>query len=475
MKADKAEKGKEEAGKPEPYYHSVRLAEARCTGCTHCVRECPTEAIRVRFGKAWVNAVRCVDCGTCIRVCPTHAKYAQTDTLEALKRFRYNVAVPASSFAGQFKTSLPLDRVLSGFIYLGFDEVFEAALGGEIIALAIRAYLRQGERVRPAISSLCPAVVRLIQVRFPSLVAHIIPLEAPMDAAGKAVKLSRSRALGMEPQEVGVFFITGCPAKVTAVKQPVATRYVAVDGAIGIGDAYNRIIKNIDKIPTIPGIARASGPGLSWGAAGGENTNLGGGKRLAVDGVTNVLRVLELLEDDELGDYDYLELRACTGGCVGGPLTVEEPFIAKYRIEELRESRGDQLGIAESRAPDLPYEELQALVAAGEFHLKAPVEPRSILQLGGTISETIARMKELETLLAGLPGIDCGSCGAPTCRALAEDVVLGTAQITDCTFKLRDRLEGLAREMSRLSGQLPHTLKTQQPKGETDGPKEGSG
>jgi ferredoxin len=275
------------------YYHSVRLNAGLCNGCTHCVRECPTEAIRVRFGKARINPLRCVDCGACIRVCPTHAKYARTDTLDELKHFHYNVAVPASSFAGQFKTSVPLDRIFSGLLLLGFDEVFEAALGGEVIALSIREYFRGPGRVRPAISSLCPAVVRLIQVRFPSLVSNIIPIEAPMDAAGKIVKLSRSRALGIPPEEIGVFFITGCPAKVTAVKQPVASPVTWVDGAISIADVYNRVMKNIEKTPEVPGIARASGSGLSWGAAGGENNNLGRGLRMAADGLNNVVRVLE--------------------------------------------------------------------------------------------------------------------------------------------------------------------------------------
>lgn len=446
------------------YYHSVRLNAGLCNGCTHCVRECPTEAIRVRFGKARINPLRCIDCGACIRVCPTHAKYALTDTLDELKRFRYNVAVPASSFAGQFKTSVPLDRVLSGLLLLGFDEVFEAALGGEIVTLAIRDYFAKSGRIRPAISSLCPAVVRLIQVRFPSLVGNIIPIEAPMDAAGKVVKLSRSRALGIPPEEIGVFFITGCPAKVTAVKQPVAAPVTWVDGAISIADVYNRVMKNIEKTPEVPGIARASGSGLSWGAAGGENSNLGRGFRMAADGINNVVRVLELLESEELDDYEYLELRACRGGCVGGALTVEEPFVAKHRIEELRETRGDKLGIAEGRPPDLAFDEITNMVEGGQFTLKAPVEPRPMLQLGTNIAETITRMKELEQFLGVLPGIDCGSCGAPTCRAFAEDVVLGRAQVTDCVFKLRERLEGLAREMTDLSGQLPHTLKTQERK-----------
>jgi len=456
------------------YYHSVRLAAARCNGCTHCVRECPTEAIRVRFGKARIDPLRCVDCGTCMRVCPTRAKYAQTDPLDAIAPFRYKVAVPSSAFLAQFKPSVSLDRVLSGLIALGFDEVFEAALGSEIITVAIREYLNDPSRKRPSISSLCPAVVRLIQVRFPSLVDYIIPIEAPIDAAARVVKKSRSRSLGIPEEEIGVFFISACPAKVTAVKQPVATRATYVDGAISIADVYNRLMKTLDKVTEIPGIARASGLGLGWGAVGGENKHLGLGKRLAADGVTNVLRVLELVEDEELDGYDYLELRACTGGCVGGALTVAEPFVAEHRIAELRADRGEKLAIEQNREADLQYGEIMDLIKAGEFKLKSAVLPRNTLQLGTDLTETIARMKELEELLPQLPGIDCGTCGAPTCRAFAEDVVLGKTQVTDCTFKLRERIQDLASEMGELSAQLPPTLKNDRSK-DTDGTDEDSG
>jgi iron only hydrogenase large subunit-like protein len=444
------------------YYHSVRLAEERCIACTHCVRECPTEAIRVRSGKAEINPVRCIDCGVCIRVCPTDAKYAQTDPLEAIHRFNYKVAVPASAFAGQFKTSIPPDKILSGLLSLGFDEIYEGALGGEIVTLATRRYLENEKYVKPVISSLCPAVVRLIQVRFPSLLNHIIPVEAPMDAAARVVKASRSRALGVPPEEIGVFFITPCSAKVTAVKQPLATPGSAIDGAIAISDVYNRIMGSLDKVEVIPGIARASGLALGWGAAGGENTLIGKGRRLAVDGVANVVRVLELMESDEYHHgYDYLELRACTGGCVGGPLTVEDPFVAKNRIDELRTTRSEKFGIEENRPPDLTFDEINALIDAGEFNLKMTPGPRPTLTLGTDITETIALMKKLEAVFASLPGIDCGSCGAPTCRAFAEDVVLGKAHITDCTFKLRQRIQELAKQMGTLSEQLPPTLKNQ--------------
>ncbi len=460
--ASRAVAMKEEDTKIAEYYHSVRLAEERCIACTHCVRECPTEAIRVRGGKAEINPVRCIDCGVCISICPTQAKYAQTDPLDAIKRFKYTVAVPSSAFAGQFKTSIPLDKVLSGFIYLGFDEVYEAALGGEIVTLATRNYLKDESHPKPVISSLCPAIVRLILVRFPSLLAHIIPIEAPMDAAARVIKESRSRHLGIPPEEIGVFFITPCSAKATAVKQPEAARNTHVDGAIAISDVYNLIMSNLEKIKVVPGVARASGLSLGWGAAGGENTLIGKGRRLAVDGIANVVRVLELVESDEYHHgYDYLELRACTGGCVGGPLTVEDPFVAKNRIDELRAARSEKFGIEEGRPPDLTYEEITELIEGGAFDLKTPLRPRPTLQLGTDISETISLMNKLESIVASLPAIDCGSCGAPTCRAFAEDVVLGKSQITDCTFKLRERLQELAREMGSLSEELPPTLKNQ--------------
>jgi iron only hydrogenase large subunit-like protein len=455
---DMAEKSKAE---PRSYYHSVRLAADRCIGCTHCVRECPTEAIRVHYGKARINPLRCVDCGECIRVCPTDAKYAQTDTLDELKRFKYNVAIPASAFSGQFKTSIPLDKVFSGLIRLGFDEVYEGALGGEITTLALREYLKDENRVKPTISSLCPAVVRLIQVRFPSLVNHLVPVEAPMDAAARVVKISRSRNLGIPPEEIGAFFITPCPAKVTAIKQPEAARDNFMDGALAVSDIYNRVMSNLEKTEVIPGIARASGLGIGWGAAGGENRLLGQGRRLAVDGVDNVVRVLELIESDEYHHgYDYLELRACTGGCVGGPLTTQEPFVAKHRIDMLISETGEEFGIAEGRPPDLPYDEILEMVRRHQFHLKSPVQPRPTLGLGTDIAETIARMKELEKIITTLPGIDCGSCGAPTCRAFAEDVVLNKAHVTDCTFKMREQLQRLAKEMSNLAELLPPTLNT---------------
>ena len=63
----------------DKFYHSVRLDESLCKGCINCIKRCPTEAIRVRGGKASINNKFCIDCGECIRVCPHHAKLATYD------------------------------------------------------------------------------------------------------------------------------------------------------------------------------------------------------------------------------------------------------------------------------------------------------------------------------------------------------------------------------------------------------------
>ena len=86
----------------DKFYHSVRLDEALCKGCINCIKRCPTEAIRVRGGKASINNKFCIDCGECIRVCPHHAKHATYDKLDVMRQYEYTVALPAPSLYSQF-------------------------------------------------------------------------------------------------------------------------------------------------------------------------------------------------------------------------------------------------------------------------------------------------------------------------------------------------------------------------------------
>ena len=76
----------------DTYRHSVLLDREKCKGCTHCLKHCPTEAIRIREGHAVIDSSRCIDCGECIRVCPYKAKKAVYDKLSEISRFKWKIA-----------------------------------------------------------------------------------------------------------------------------------------------------------------------------------------------------------------------------------------------------------------------------------------------------------------------------------------------------------------------------------------------
>ena len=316
------------------YFHSVTLDEEKCRGCTNCIKRCPTEAIRVRKSKARIINERCIDCGECIRVCPYHAKNAITDPLESINTFKYKVVIPAPSLYGQFEIAFSRNHILNALKAVGFDEVYEVARAAEIVSNATKELIAKGGLKKPLISSACPAVVRLIQVRFPDLIENIVKLWSPMELAAGIVKKNISSKKGIPEEDIGVFFITPCAAKVTSVKAPYEKESSFVDGVISIKDIYLKLLSSMEKLKEFNAMEQAGHEGIGWANPGGESFALGSERFLAVDGIHNVITIFEEVENDRLGDIDFIEALACTGGCLGGPLTVENPYVAKTRLKK---------------------------------------------------------------------------------------------------------------------------------------------
>lgn len=437
-------------------FHSVRLISNRCQGCVNCTKRCPTEAIRIRGGKARITESRCIDCGECIRCCPSHAKTAVTDSLADLEKFRYNIALPAPSLYAQFSLDRSIESILCGFLNIGFDEVFEVAQGAEIVSLAIRDYLKRNDIPRPAISSACPATVRLIQVKYPELIDHLIPIDAPVEVAARIIRAEAAKDVGLEPDEIGVWFITPCPAKMTAVNQPLGSEKSNLTGAIGISKLYSALLKSLPKEDSDPRCKRASWIGVGWAVTGGEATAVEAANCLIVDEIHNVNELLEQISMGKLHGIQYVEALACSGGCIGGPLTVENKFVAEHRMKwrtklmQAEDASKGQQPRQGYRASELGMDERRA------------IEPRPILRLDDDIFKAMYKIDIMEKTLANLPGLDCGSCGSPNCKALAEDIAQGLATETDCVFKLRERVRDLAQEMVNLSTKLPPSLDKKQ-------------
>ncbi len=414
------------------FYHSVRLDTEKCQGCTNCIKRCPTGAIRVREGKAHIIKERCIDCGECINVCPHHAKYAEHDSIEKISEFKYKIAMPAPALYGQFNHLDDVDYILTALKKLGFDDVVEVAKGAELVSDATRKLFEKGELKKPVISSACPAVVRLIRVNFPNLIEHVVPLDSPMEIAAIIAREKAKKATGLKDEDIGVFFITPCPAKLTAIKAPVCLEKSNVNGAIAIKDIYTALLHEMNHLDPdeVESIRSCGLIGVGWASSGGEANSLLKDACLNADGIENVIKILNEVEDEKLEDIEFIELNACTGGCVGGSLTYENPYVAKARIKRLRKYLPVSCNHLENgEVPQYMYWH-KSLVAT------------DVMKLADNVIEAMEKMAQKNEILSSLPGLDCGTCGAPSCAALADDIVRGFASPTDCIFNLRSELSG---------------------------------
>ncbi|MEE0761519.1 MAG: [Fe-Fe] hydrogenase large subunit C-terminal domain-containing protein [Acutalibacteraceae bacterium] len=421
------------------YFHSVVLEEDKCCGCTNCIKRCPTEAIRVRDGKAHIITERCIDCGECIRVCPHHAKKARSDSIEEIEKFKYKIAIPAPALFGQFNNLDDIDIVLNGLLKLGFDSVYEVSRGAELVSQATRQLIRENKLKHPIISSACPAVVRLIKQRFPDLCENVMPMKAPMEVSAMLAKKYAMEETGLPMEDIGAFFITPCPAKVTEINRPMdVNKRSYCDGAIAISKIYPKLTSAMDKLTSIEPLANSGVIGVGWATSGGESAAMLGDRYLAADGIENVIRVLEELEDERIRNVDFVELNACTGGCVGGVLTVENPYVAQARIHTLRKYLPVSQNHLKDGVPD-------------KMMWDKPLEyDENVLSLDKDINKAMEMMEQIEKIEASLPGLDCGSCGAPSCHAMAEDIVKGSAKETECIFKLREQIQQVYRDLMQM-------------------------
>ena len=424
------------------YNHSVTLDLDKCKGCTNCLKRCPTEAIRIRNGHAVIRAERCIDCGECIRLCPYQAKKAVCDSLADFKDYKWKIALPAPALYGQFDHLDDLDYIVSGLLECGFDDVFEVARAAELVSAYTREYLHREDIPKPVISSACPVVVRLISVRFPYLLDNVLPILAPVELAAR---MAKHEAIQKHPElreeDICALFISPCPAKVSYQRNPLGTGKSALDGVLGINEIYFKLVGAMKDIGEPKRASETGLIGLSWAGTGGESAALLNDKYLAADGIENVIKVRDEIEKENFAGLEFIELNSCNGGCVGGTLTVENPYIAKARLQNLRR----YLPVSQSvLASDIPAEARERML------WDADVKYLPVMQLDTDRATAMRKMQKIQTISKGFSHLDCGSCGAPTCNALAEDIVRGEASEEDCIIEMRRQINEIYRTMGRM-------------------------
>ena len=413
------------------YNHSVSLNPEKCCGCTHCLKHCPTEAIRIRDRRAVIDTSRCIDCGECIRVCPHQAKKAVYDKLGDIPKDMFKIALPAPSLFGQFDNLDDIDYVLQGLLDIGFDDVFEVARAAEIVSDYTRRVIDKLKK--PVISSACPVIARLLSLRYPLLSDNLLNILPPVEIAAKMAKEEARKAHPeLDEKKICTVFVSPCPAKVSYVKNRESGMESYVDYVVSMSDIYFELL-NVMKAGAPVGIpvSRTGMIGLSWASTGGEATAIFNEKYLAADGIENVVRVLEEIDNGSFSELEFVELNACPGGCVGGVMAVVNPYIAKARLQNLRR----YLPVSENHAEEgegIPKE----LEEKAIFDYSSP-------SIGINRADSLRILLESEELKKQLPGIDCGSCGSPTCAAFARDVARGNVDFSECVVFMREALKNL--------------------------------
>jgi anti-sigma regulatory factor (Ser/Thr protein kinase)/ferredoxin len=356
-------------------HNSLHVNAERCCECLDCLKICPTKAMRVRYGRPQILRHLCIDCTACIAVCKTGALTVEgADNVLSSPEDKLLIAPP--SFLVQFGVDVSPERVLEALRELGFKEI-RTTEGWEIVLHeAVIEYAKEEATVKPVISPVCPAIVNLIEMRFPSLIGNLAPYLSPVEAAQNDLK---------DQQAV---MVVACPSQHTALNREGAPPNVK-----------RMIPSNLVKV-VLPLVMmnpeQRHEPDWQCSLKSQDSQEV-----LCVSGISHVMNVLEL------------ELFACDQGCFGSPFLREDPFVARHLWLHAHIERG---------------------ISAKAVRRKHPFRPREGLRLDADMASAIMKLSKIEALSRILPGKNCGKCGAPTCDSLAEDIVMGRATRDACVY-----------------------------------------
>jgi iron only hydrogenase large subunit-like protein len=420
--------------------HGFKIDRDKCNGRLACMRACPTQAIRVREGKARVIPHLCIDCGLCLTACPSGAIRAETRSFAEFDKFKYKVAVPSPVLFGQFPMAIGPGHIVAGLLGMGFDAVWDFTVELALVNRAILNYVERWEGPFPLLSVSCPVVVRLVQVLYPSMVDQLIQVQVPRELAGLEAKRKFSEQLGIPPDDIAAIYITPCQAKTISILKPAEGAKSNLEGALGISDVYNNILAlthtlQEDQMQLASNHSICSGAMLRWTINEAQGQILQRYRYMSVTGLANVIQVFDDIEKGKLRNIEYLECDACWGGCIGGNLTVDNIYVTRSKLHRL-------ISELPAAAPQV-HAEVARRYPTTDLSLKGRLRRRTTDDGPADLRERVRRMKAEEAVTRALPGLDCGLCGAPSCDAFARDVARGTGQRSDCVFLREGRLREL--------------------------------
>ena len=426
----------------------IEVRNNACKRCAKCIRSCPTQAMRIYEGDVRVDAELCMGCGECIRVCPWKAIEVRQDSWVTIRQNQDLLLTADPSFYVQTGSCGRTGSLQESLTKLGFEDISDyISTAYDLAALAIAKQINARKKEGlPLISTYCPAVLRLIQLSYPELVDRIVGVESPLEIGVDYWRKTTGRT-------ESVALIAPCPAMSQLQSSPTGRIKSNFDHVVIIKQVIRNLINEGATVDELPHLFERNGRWLMWALHGGESKHIASimGRpltSLVATGIRNVRDLLNELELGRLGCVEYLECRICNQGCLGGVATSESRFTSLVRLQNLNINWTLE---KEER------EKLMALYETDIWRFSEPIKPVGQQALSDDIQTAMERLKKMNALHATLPGIDCGSCGRPSCRAMAADLAKGEGEITDCIFKLKERITTLSTQIFHLCAKNPET------------------
>ncbi len=397
--------------------HSLMTLKSNCKNCYKCIRHCPIKSMKFYDGQAHIIRDECVLCGECFVVCPQNAKKIRCDIdkVETFLSDSQEVYVSlAPSFSAWYEGS-GLEDMKKAFAELGISGVEETAIGAEIVKKRYEEIIEKSEN-KVIISSCCHTVNTLIERHYKNAVPYLANVVSPMQAHAKQLK--------EQHKGCRVLFVGPCISK-----KDEAEKYNGVVDAVLTFEELDWWFEKVG-IAVEKGGADEKHRTTTFPTAGGiiKSMDLDDEfKYVAVDGMESCMATLEDIDSGRIGKC-FIEMSACKGSCIGGPVMRRKksnPVVDIMAIEE-RFSK-DEYGIS-------PKEDKETHREFGFGGLQK-LMPNSM-----AIEEILRKMgknspeKEL----------NCGSCGYNTCRDKAAAVLAGKADLSMCMPYLKEKAENFS-------------------------------
>ena len=407
----------------------LQFKKVSCKNCYKCVRNCPVKAIRVHDHQARIIESQCIYCEKCILVCPQDAKEEQ-NMIPAIRSAMENKAQVIASLHPAYLARFGvtgINKIREAMKKLGFADVADAAEGASLMTAQYRALFPEQKELGVMISSACPVIVQLIKKHYPHLLGNLVQSASMMQFHANYLKKQYPKAR--------IVYVSPCISVMSELREPGNE----VDYVITLEELAEGLKKEgISVKEEEP--ERSAYRSREIALADGLTDLLGtvkGIRKLSVSGMEQCREVLKELHPEDFENC-FLEMYACSGGCVAGPSFqmkkgryLADVFAVKNAAfgKNFHEEAGDY---------ELPEFELRRNFGYCPAQVQAEDEVSE-----EEIRDVLAEMGKFSPK----DELNCGACGYNTCREKAIAIIQNKAEVAMCIPYMRARQESYSNKV----------------------------